>query len=97
MQHCLSCCVSLLSAPNLEARLEGSFGVPDVWVLLILEPEGVVLSPVLPFLFAALWAGGVRPCLALVIHPFLVDQGSVHQSFSSGLRSAFPVAGINGL
>ena len=58
MQRCLSCCVSLLSAPNLEARSEGGFGVPDVLVLRTLEPEGVVLSPV-PFLFAILWAGGL--------------------------------------
>ena len=58
MQRCLSCCVSLPSAPNLEARSEGGFGVLDVLGLLVLEPEGVVLSPV-PFLFAALWAGGL--------------------------------------
>ena len=51
--------MSLPSAPNLEARSEGGFGVPDVLVLLILEPEGAVLSPVLPFLFAALWARGL--------------------------------------
>ena len=59
MQRCLSCCVSLLLAPNLEARLEGGFGVPDVLVLLVLELEEAVLSPVLPFLFAAFWAGGL--------------------------------------
>ena len=59
MRHCLSCCVSLPSAPNLEARLEGGFGVLDVLVLLVLEPEEAVLSPVLPFLFAAFWAGGL--------------------------------------
>ena len=59
MQCCLSCCVSLLSAPNLEARSEGGFGVPDVLVLLVLEPEEAVLSPVLPFLFAAFWARGL--------------------------------------
>ena len=49
--------MSLPSAPNLEARSEGGFGVPDVLVLLVLEPEEAVLSPVLPFLFAAFWAG----------------------------------------
>ena len=43
MRHCLSCCVSLPSAPNLEARSEG-FRAPDVLVLLVLEPEAVVLS-----------------------------------------------------
>ena len=59
MRCCLSCCVSLPSAPNLEARSEGGFGVPDVLVLLVLEPEGAVLSPVLLFLFAALWARGL--------------------------------------
>ena len=59
MRRCLSYCVSLLSAPNLEARSEGGFGVPDVLVLLILEPEEAVLSPVLPFLFAAFWARGL--------------------------------------
>ena len=58
MRHCLSCCVSLPSAPNLEARSEGGFGVLDVLVLLILELEGVVSSPV-PFLFATLWARGL--------------------------------------
>ena len=51
--------MSLPSAPNLEARSEGGFGVLDVLVLLVLEPEGAVLSPVLPFLFAAFWAGGL--------------------------------------
>ena len=51
--------MSLPSAPNLEARLEGSFGVPDVLVLLVLEPEETVLSPLLPFLFAAFWARGL--------------------------------------
>ena len=30
--------MSLPSAPNLEARSEGGFGVPDVLVLLVLEP-----------------------------------------------------------
>ena len=49
--------MSLPSAPNLEARSEGGFGVPDVLMLLILEPEEAILSPVLPFLFAAFWAG----------------------------------------
>ena len=58
MRCCLSCCMSLPSAPNLEARSEGGFGVPDVLGLLVLEPEGAVLSPV-PFLFAAFWAGGL--------------------------------------
>ena len=58
MRRCLSCCVSLLSAPNLEVRSEGSFRVLDVLVLLVLELEGAVLSPV-PFLFAALWARGL--------------------------------------
>ena len=58
MQRCLSCCVSLPSAPNLEARSEGGFGVLDVLGLLVLEPEGVVLSPV-PFLFATFWARGL--------------------------------------
>ena len=39
-------------------HLFSGFGVPDVLVLLVLEPEGAVLSPV-PFLFATLWAGGL--------------------------------------
>ena len=59
MQHCLSCCMSLLLAPSLEARLEGGFRVLDVLVLLVLEPEVVVLSPLLPFLFAAFCARGL--------------------------------------
>ena len=49
MRHCLSCYMSLPSVPNLEARSEGGFGVPDVLVLLILEPEETGLSPLLPF------------------------------------------------
>ena len=65
MQRCLSCCVSLLSAPNLEARSEGSFGVLDVLVLLVLEPEEMGLSPLLPFLFAAVWARGLGDSLPL--------------------------------
>ena len=59
MRRCLSCCMSLPSAPNLEARSEGGFGVPDVLVLLVLELEEAALSPVLPFLFAAFWARGL--------------------------------------
>ena len=59
MPCCLSCCVSLPLAPNLEARSEGGFRVPDVLVLLVLELEEVVLSSVLPFLFAAFWARGL--------------------------------------
>ena len=51
--------------PNLEARSEGSFGVPYVLVLLILEPEEMGLSPLLPFLFAAVWAGGLGDVLPL--------------------------------
>ena len=62
---CFSCCVSLLLAPNLEARSEGGFRVPDVLVLLVLEPEDVGLSPLLPFLFAAVWAGGLGKGLPL--------------------------------
>ena len=57
--------MSLLSAPNLEARSEGGFGVLDVLVLLILEPEGMGLSPLLPFLFAAVWVRGLGDILAL--------------------------------
>ena len=59
MRHCLSCYVSLPSASNLEARLEGGFGVLDVLALLVLEPEEAVLCPVLSFLFVAFWAGGL--------------------------------------
>ena len=66
MQHCLSCCVSLLSAPNLEARSEGGFGVPDVLVMLVLELEETGLSPLLPFLFAAVWARGLGDILPLL-------------------------------
>ena len=51
--------MSLPLVPSLEARSEGGFGVPDVLVLLVLEPEEVVLSPALPFLFAAFWARGL--------------------------------------
>ena len=65
MQHCLSCCVSLPSAPNLEARSEGGFGVLDVLVLLILEPKEMVLSPLLPFLFETFWAVGLGDILPL--------------------------------
>ena len=65
MRHCLSCCMSLPSAPNLEARSEGGFGVPDVLVLLVLEPEETGLSPLLPFFFAAVWAGGLGNVLPL--------------------------------
>ena len=65
MRRCLSCCVSLPSAPNLEARSEGGFGVLDVLVLLILEPEEMGLSPLLPFLFVAVWAGGLGDVLPL--------------------------------
>ena len=65
MRRCLSCCMSLLSAPNLEARSEGGFRVLDVLVLLVLEPEEAVLSPLLPFLFAAFWAGGLGDVLPL--------------------------------
>ena len=64
MRHCLSCCMSLPLAPNLEARLEGGFRVPGVLVL-ILEPEEMVLSPLLPFLFATFWAGGLGDVLPL--------------------------------
>ena len=67
MRHCLSCCMSLPSAPNLETRLEGGFRVPDVLVLLVLEPEEM-LSPLLPFLFATFWAGGLGDVL-----PWLFD------------------------
>ena len=42
--------MSLLLAPNLEARLEGGFGVPDVLVLLALELEETGLSSLLPCL-----------------------------------------------
>ena len=45
--------------PNLEARSEGGFGVPDMLVLLVLGLEETVLSPLLPFLFATFWAGGL--------------------------------------
>ena len=65
MRCCLSCCVSLPLAPNLEARSEGGFRVPDVLVLLILEPEETGLSPLLPFLFAAVWARGLGNVLPL--------------------------------
>ena len=65
MRRCLSCCVSLPLAPNLEVRSEGGFGVPDVLVLLILEPEEMGLSPLLPFLFAAVWARGLGDVLPL--------------------------------
>ena len=57
--------MSLPSAPNLEARSEGGFGVLDVMVLLILELEEMGLSPLLPFLFAAVWAGGLGDVLPL--------------------------------
>ena len=57
--------MSLPSAPNLEARSEGGFGAPDVLVLLILEPEETVLSPLLPFLFATFWARGLGDVLPL--------------------------------
>ena len=66
MRCCLSCCVSLPSAPNLEARSEGGFGVPDVPVLLVLEPEETGLCPLLPFLFAAGRAGGLGEGLPLL-------------------------------
>ena len=46
-------------APNVEARSEDGFGVLGVLVLLVLEPEEAVLFPVLLFLFAAFWAGGL--------------------------------------
>ena len=65
MRHCLSCCVSLPLAPSLEARSEGGFGVLDVLVLLVLEPEETGLSSLLPFLFAAVWAGGLGEGLPL--------------------------------
>ena len=57
--------MSLLSAPNLEVRSEGGLRVPDVLVLLILELEETGLSPLLPFLFAAVWAGGLGDVLPL--------------------------------
>ena len=60
--------MSLLLAPILEARSEGGFGVPDVLVLLILEPEETGLSPLLPFLFAAVWAGGLGDVLPLLFN-----------------------------
>ena len=66
MRPCLSCCVSLLLAPNLEVRSEGGFGVPDVSVLLVLEPEKTGLSLLLPFLSAAVWAGGLGDVLPLL-------------------------------
>ena len=65
MRCCLSCCVSQLLACNLEARSEGGFGVPDIPVLLVLEPEEMSLSPLLPFLFAAVWARGLGKGLPL--------------------------------
>ena len=58
--------MSLLLAPNLEARSEGGFGVLDVLVLLVSEPEETGLSPLLPFLFAAVWAGGLGDVLPLL-------------------------------
>ena len=46
-------------APNLGARSEGGFGVLDVLVP-VLELEVMDLSPLLPFMFALVWARGVR-------------------------------------
>ena len=57
--------VSLPLAPNLEARSEGGFRALDVLVLLVLEPEETGLSPLFPFLFAAVWAGGLGDVLPL--------------------------------
>ena len=96
MRCCLSYYVSLPSATNLEARSEGGFRVLDVLVLLVLELEETGLSPLLPFLFAAVWARGLDD-VCPVIRPFLVGQGSVCRGFSSSLGSAFPVTGIDGL
>ena len=58
--------MSQLSAPNLEARSEGGLGVLDMLVLLVLELEVMALSPLLPFLFAAVWARGLGEVLPLL-------------------------------
>ena len=52
-QHdvCLSCWVSLLSAPNLGARSEDGLRVPAVLVLAVLDSEVPDFSPLLAFLF----------------------------------------------
>ena len=65
MWRCLSCYMSLPSVPNLEARSEGGFGVLDVPVLLVLKLEETGLSPLLPFLFAAVCASGLGEVLPL--------------------------------
>ena len=57
--------MSLLLAPNLGARSEGCFGVPDVLVLPVLELEVMDLSLLLSFLFAVVWAGGLDKVLPL--------------------------------
>ena len=54
--------MSLPSAPKLEARSEGGFGVLNG---LVLEPEVMDLSPLLLFLFAVVWAGGLGKALPL--------------------------------
>ena len=58
--------MSLPSAPNLEARSEDGFGVLDVLVLPVLDLEVRDLSPLLPFLFAVVWAGGLDEVLPLL-------------------------------
>ena len=65
MQCCLSCWVSLLSAPNLGARSEEGFRVPDVLVLPILDLEVPDFLPLLPVLFAVVWAGWLDKVLSL--------------------------------
>ena len=57
--------MSLPSAPNLGARSEGVFGVPDVLVLPVLELEVTDLSPLSPFLFTVVRAGGLDEVLPL--------------------------------
>ena len=58
--------MSLSSAPNLGARSEEGFRVPDVLVLPVLEPEVMDLLPLLPFLFIVVWARGLDKVLPLL-------------------------------
>ena len=57
--------MSLASGPNLGARSEAGFGVLDVLVLPVLDPEVLDLSPLLPFLFTVVRAGGLDEVLPL--------------------------------
>ena len=58
--------MSLPLAPNLGARSEEGFGVLDVLVFPVLDLEVLDLSPLLPFLFAVVWARGLDGVLPLL-------------------------------